>query len=374
MMKRLIFATMLMAAIAIPAGAQTPTTTTPQSVTSGNFFNAVTTAQISSNFTNLGQTVHFLFYQATGGTANPQGVQIRLEGSFDGTNFIAISDDGTDPGQVGSNVVLGIGAYPFIRANLLKCTSCNVNNSITASYFGTSSMPGNPFGSYGAGQQIRKVLFVGASTDSTNQVAGPFVTPYGSTAGFLLITSTGGFGASSTITVRAKDFAGAATVQAFTLPTAGGAAVAIPVAATAATTMDVRYTRINSPGNTFTAYYYFFPPGAAMPATAQPANTNNTEATAAANTAVVTTLTVNSWQRAHLFSVNAKCSAGTAQLTVADGATTIWSSAATEVGTTSFPKSWNPGLPSSPGNNLVITLGACGAANTGTLDVQGSVF
>jgi hypothetical protein len=120
--------------------------------------------------------------------------------------------------------------------------------------------------------------------------------------------------------------------------------------------------------------WYFFLPGQALPAGAQPPNATNSEATAAANTAVVSTLTVTAVQRGHLFLVNARCSAGTAQLTVADGATTIFSSAATEVGTTSFTKSWPVGLPSSPGNNLVITLTTCGAANTGTLDVQGSVF
>jgi hypothetical protein len=77
--------------------------------------------------------------------------------------------------------------------------------------------------------------------------------------------------------------------------------------------------------------------------------------------------------RGVLFSVNARCSAGTSSLSITDGATPIWSTAATEVSTTTFRFQWNPGLTSSVGRQLTITLASCGAGNTGTLDVQTSV-
>jgi hypothetical protein len=101
----------------------------------------------------------------------------------------------------------------------------------------------------------------------------------------------------------------------------------------------------------------------------------NSEQVSAANAAVsqVTGGATQFPSRGVLFSVSARCSAGTAQLTVKDGATPIWSTAATEVTTTTFRYQWNPGLTSSVGNQLTIQLSTCGAANTGTLDVQTSV-
>lgn len=366
-MKRLFFAMVL--AIAVSAAAQTPTYTTPQSVTSSNFFSGVSTAQASSNFTNLGQTVHIVFYQGTGATGNPTGVQIRIEASFDGTTYFPISDDGTDPGQNSSNVILGVGAYPYVRANLVVCGSCSASNTITASYTGTSSIPGNVFGKYGAGQQIRKLAFLNQAA-SGSPVSPNFVTPYGSTAGFLVVSSSAIF-TGGTLVARCLDI-GSPTVSSFTLPATNG--LSVPVAAQSCNLVSVRCSACSNGGGTYSVFWFFYPPGGALPSGAQPANALNSEATAAANTAVVTTLTVNAFQRGSVFSVSGRCSAGTAQLTVADGATTIYSTAATQVGTTNFDKTWNVGLASSPGNNLVITLGTCGVANTGTLDVQGSVF
>lgn len=360
-----------MLALAIATANAQPTFTTPQSVTSANFFSGVSTAQASAPFTNLGQTVHFVFYQATGVTGNVTNLRIRIEGSFDGTTYFAISDDGGSVGQNGTGMILGLGSYPFIRANLLVC-GCDAADTITASYTGTSAIPGNPFGLYGAGQQIRKVAW----NSATNTITSPkFTTPYGSGAGFFLIQSnaSGQNFTAGTLLVRCQDIGGSNIVTA-TLPTTAGVFL-VPVPATTCLLVDVRCNLCTvAGGNSYNGSWFFFPPGGALPGGAQPINTVNSEATAAANTAVVTTLTVGSTQRGHLFKVNARCSAGTAQLTVADGATQIYSTAATEVGTTSFKDSWTVGLASTAGNNLVITLGTCGVANTGTLDVQGSVF
>ncbi len=100
----------------------------------------------------------------------------------------------------------------------------------------------------------------------------------------------------------------------------------------------------------------------------------NSQTTGAANTAVTTTLTGAASTRTHLYSAEAYCSAGTANLTVQDGAGTIYQTPAGAVGTSPFRREWPVGLTATTANNLVVTLGACGAANTGTLSVQGDRF
>ncbi len=377
-MKRLVF---VLAVIAIAGSllAQAPMPITPQSVVSKTIFNLVFAATTSSCIKDLGQTVHSVLYSGGGVVGNPTGVQIRLEGSFDSDaatcstgNWFAISDDGTDPGTAGSNLILGIGAYPFIRLNLVKCTGCDTNNRITASYTGSSAMPGNPFGRYGAGQQVRKVLFIGASIDTDQQFSDPIVTPYGSSAGFLLIKATG-FSPDSTFTVNIQDFGAATQLMSYQVAN-GLTSFVVPVPPSAAGTVQVKYTVTPiGGGNTFSAYYIFYPPGGMQPAGAQPPSLNNVEATQT-NATVTITIAPNSFQRAHLFSLNARCSAGTAGVTVKDGTVIMWSSGAAEVGVTSFTKTFPIGYSASPGKSLVVALTTCGAANVGTLDVQGSVF
>jgi hypothetical protein len=108
----------------------------------------------------------------------------------------------------------------------------------------------------------------------------------------------------------------------------------------------------------------------------QSTQTFNSETVSATNAAAVANFGNATFglQRDHLYSVSARCSAGTAQLTVSDGGTQIWSTAATEVSTTTFKFQWNPGLAGSLGKVMVVTLGTCGGGNIGTLDVQGSQF
>jgi hypothetical protein len=100
----------------------------------------------------------------------------------------------------------------------------------------------------------------------------------------------------------------------------------------------------------------------------------NSQTTGAANTAVTATLTGAANTRVHLYSLAAWCSAGSASLTVQDGATTIWSTPTGTVGTTILTAAWPVGLTATTAANLVVTLGACGANNTGTLIVQADRF
>jgi hypothetical protein len=96
----------------------------------------------------------------------------------------------------------------------------------------------------------------------------------------------------------------------------------------------------------------------------------NSSSTGAANTAVTVTITAASGESAHLYAIDAYCSAGASSLTVQDGATTIWRTPATEVGTTLFSRTWPVPLTGTPNTAMTITLGTCGVGNTGTLSVQ----
>lgn len=100
----------------------------------------------------------------------------------------------------------------------------------------------------------------------------------------------------------------------------------------------------------------------------------NSVTTGAANTAVTVTIAAAAGTRAHLYGLDARCSAGTATLDVDDGATGIWDSAAGEVGTTTVRFNWTTALTGSTNTAMTITLSACGAGNTGTLIVQADRF
>ena len=96
----------------------------------------------------------------------------------------------------------------------------------------------------------------------------------------------------------------------------------------------------------------------------------NSSTTGAANSAVAVTLTATPNVRNMIRKVSAYCSAGSANLTIADGGTTIFNTPVGAVGTSIFDSQWNPGLASTTGNVATITLGACGVSNTGTLIIQ----
>lgn len=98
----------------------------------------------------------------------------------------------------------------------------------------------------------------------------------------------------------------------------------------------------------------------------------NTQTTGAATTAVVVTIAAILNARAHIYSVEGRCNtaANTSSITITDGGTTIWSTAAAEVlAATNFVRNWSPGLTGASNSAMVITLAAC-AAGTGTLIVQ----
>jgi hypothetical protein len=111
-------------------------------------------------------------------------------------------------------------------------------------------------------------------------------------------------------------------------------------------------------------------------AVAQPDTLFNSETVSGANAPITVSIAGSSGTKVHLFDVNARCSAGTANITIKDGVggTTKWSTATTAVGTADTTKSWGTPLASTTGNGMDIVLSACGTANTGTLDVHASRF
>lgn len=386
MRKKVIFETMLVLALAgcvAPRRAQAQFIgyTSPQSAQQ-KVFSAQTTAQATPVATgsctpvngtpcgipNIGQTVHFLTYTVAGSATT---IDIRLEGSFDGTNWITISDDATD---LAGGEVVGIGYYPAVRANLVTCAGCGGAVTLTANYSGVSSSPSNPYGLYNPAQQVRKVILSSAPSNSDATVTG-IPCPFGSSAGVLVVTSTASFAGSAQFNITG--FVGALGASLFTVvPPTGLFSVGYSTPASPCTSLQVVYQHATVGAGTISAYYVFSPP-ATVPATAQPAFTQNAESVSGTNASVSQFIGGSSGRaaRAYLFSVSARCSAGTAQLTVNDGLVQIWSTSATEVSTTTFKYQWTPGLASaSPAVAMSVTLGTCGAANVGTLDVQASVF
>lgn len=107
----------------------------------------------------------------------------------------------------------------------------------------------------------------------------------------------------------------------------------------------------------------------------QGASLFNSTTTGAANAAVTVTIAAVTSQRVHLREVEAFCSAGTSTLTVTDGATLRYTTAANAVPAigaagASFRKPWAPAFDSTTGNALTVTLATCGVGNTGTLNVH----
>jgi hypothetical protein len=360
---------------------QTTPTVTPNSSST----NCVPTNGNPCALPQLGQNIHFLTYTTTGAISE---LLIRLEGSLDGVRFFPIGDDAGDiSGTIGiSGAVCATGEYPVVRANLVRILG---GGSLTASYSGTSGTSGCPIGGYNQGLQLRKSVFVNASAGTTQSA---FISaPFGSMQGYLILIPTSAprtFPAGSTLNV--STLLGSSVVSTVNgLPISAGAifSQAFAVPAGAGDTLQVDFVSGGASAVTFSLFYLFSPPGSQLgvsASTVQPPSislaaslvSSNSEQTSAANTAVTRSVTGSFGARVHLWSVSARCSAGTAQLTVKDGVagTIVWSTAATEVATTTFKFQWNPSLSSASGNGMDITLGTCGAANTGTLDVQLSQF
>lgn len=164
-------------ATATPTGASATTCHPP--VAPGN------TCEIQS----LGQNVHFLTYTTTGTSLI---VDIRLEGSFDGTNFFAISADATNTtiaqqNGAASGALYGCGYFPFIRAHLV--TLSGTSATLTALYSGTSAVgtSGCPLGTFNASQNLTRIAFPFNSPDTGAPTFGTVNAPFGNAYGTLFV-------------------------------------------------------------------------------------------------------------------------------------------------------------------------------------------
>lgn len=98
----------------------------------------------------------------------------------------------------------------------------------------------------------------------------------------------------------------------------------------------------------------------------------NAQSTSGTNAAVSVTIAAAANTRAYVYRVTARCSAGTATLTITDNGTTVFSTASGAISTSNTTETWPVPLTSVAANTaMVVTLGTCGGGNTGTLIVQG---
>jgi hypothetical protein len=373
----MVLSGLLAGLLALPALGQV-TYTAPQSQ-QATIFAAATTAQTSGCLANQGQNIWFSSYVVN--TGNPADfIDYRLEYSYNsdaatcttGTWF-SMSDDATD---TSSGEVVGIGAYPFVRANI-SSLSLGAATSVTAFYSTSSSSPSNLYGFYNSGQQVRRVVYDSVLA-ANNPPLVTIGTPYSSSAGFLLVTVlSGSFSGAASLGFSTNFGVVSASLPNFSL--SGSGLLAVPMPASSASSISISFAKGTSNAR-FSVYWVFLPPGSGAPASAQPASPFNSESTSGANAAVQVQFSPSKNQAAFIYSISARCSGvGTAQLTITDQTasnTQIWSTAAAEVGATTFKYQWSPGLNSSlsMGDVVIAKLGACGVASTGTLDVQASVF
>lgn len=338
-------------------------------------FAAISTAQASAPLINLGQNFHILCYTATSGTAV---FQLRLEFSFNGTTYNPLSDDASSQS---SGCVYGQGSYPYIRANLLYFSG---SGTLTANYTGifSGSMP--PTGALNQSQQFKKYVAnnITSSGSTVNYNLNP---PCANTGGTLYVDYISGGGAGTITLSSGSDsqfinsgigqifsLTNTANQQAFFISPQSATYIQLGVSAAAASVYSIQYV-FNCPAGgqglsgmqvTGMVQPYSYNSSAS-------GGSNNAEYTATA-AAISHTYGANTGQRISFFSISARCSAGTAGIIIQDAATTIWSTGAAEVGTTTFKFQWNPGLATGIGDAATIQMTSCGGGNTGTLDIQAS--
>jgi hypothetical protein len=181
MIKKALFALALLAATVCQA--QFIGFVSQQSVTSTPFPAGTTcTAALAAGpviVPNIGQSAHFV-------TAFPSTSVISLiytiQGSYDGTTFFDISDQGTGTlNTVALTGVNGSGYYPAVAVRVSNCTPGTATLSVR--YSGISMTPGTPAGTNQQGQYVKNV----AIQAPAGALFSSFVmrSPFGSSGGTL---------------------------------------------------------------------------------------------------------------------------------------------------------------------------------------------
>lgn len=339
--------------------------TSPQSVQQTLATNLQCTGAAQNfNVANLGQNQHFVTITGAGNTF----LNAQIQGIDSQGNPTRISDILEVPSTTPAGALSGSGYYPIVRV-VVTCSS-NVGSTFTLSYSGTSGAPAQSVGGYQTAQ-IDKLSFIGQAANANATDA--YQTPFGSLLGEIYFAYNVNPGIVSTLTITCSGNGLTLSTYTFTLPTTNTLQSFSPPARSCPR-ISLTYTSGGATAAIFSLETVFFNPGTLPPGSIQPTQTFNQQLVGGANTAISISITGVGGQRAHLYSASARCSAGTAQLTVTDNAVQIWTTAATEVGATTFRYQWNPGLAGSPTGTMNIGLSTCGVGNTGTLNVQASQF
>ena len=200
--KRLRFASLgLLLFLGTPsASAQFLGYTSPQT-TQETLFDDVAVTGPSANVRNLGQSVHYLTYLASGTVTR---LSIELQACSGpilttcapaGAGWIRISETATNAAQ---GAVFASGYFPLIRANI---TTLDGGGAVTAEYSGTSVATGPPVGIFNTSGINNKILANDLDADTT--VSFDVELPSGGTGGILYFTFSAAGYAGATIEVSA---------------------------------------------------------------------------------------------------------------------------------------------------------------------------
>lgn len=245
---------------------------------------------------NLGQNVHFLTY-TTSGTSLV--VDIRLEGSIDGTTWFPISADATNPN---GGALCAVSFYPVLRVNLVKLSGSAA--MVTANYAGTSSTSGCPLGTYNPAQQVTNVFFTGAAA-SSNQIA-TINTPFGNVYGSLVMNWLSLNSGSGNISVSAINPYGVTQLVASSTIATGTAGLTIPLPPFPTSQIVIQYLASSTTGTINAAVVFQAPP--------------EDEGNLAFNITTATNATVKGAQAGVLFQINVnQVGSSTATAAIYDG-------------------------------------------------------
>lgn len=259
----IVFLLSIVGCAARPARAQFIGYTSPQT-TNQNIFNAASCATSptkSASVANIGQSVHVLTYSFGSSVSTNANPIVRIMGSFDGTNFVQLSDDGLGAILSGTQraTLTGYGAYPFVQ---IWVFGGNTGCVITANYMGTSVSTTNPTGSSDV-TAYDKILLPGGAAGTTQTIS-TFIPPYGNTAGYVTVVYSGAGPAGSSIAVTIQDqiTLQSTTIASFNLAATSNVIQMFAVPSVPTGGLSLTYTAGGASANNITIEYAFLKPGA----------------------------------------------------------------------------------------------------------------
>ncbi|HBY64724.1 MAG TPA: hypothetical protein DEH78_33300 [Solibacterales bacterium] len=110
--------TLLLLAILLPTQAQSP-------AVFRKVFSGVTTAQASAALPGIGQSMHLITVVFPSEAAPVNGIQVRIEASFDGSSYFPVSRDITSAPLLGGlvyQVAVAYAPWPYVRVRSLTST------------------------------------------------------------------------------------------------------------------------------------------------------------------------------------------------------------------------------------------------------------